>query len=303
MSTPFYRFRATLGPASRVAVAAGLVGLAAPAARADITTDVSLQTSTNSGSNSGFTAFANSANAANTTQNGASVNNIAAFTTSQSFSGTVGQSFEAMTAGNLTNVDVLLTGSPASTFNVALYDAGTAGTTTANAPGGAAANQSHLSDTGSSNYVVDTAANTPGVPGTLNAGGNTYVSQNLLTTTTTVTSGGFSAAGNDALDLDLIFSGADSVPLLAGEEYVVVLSNVTNVSGGSAFILRNSASATEYPDGQAFVGTGPLNGNANRDLAVGVTDLSTAAPEPTSALLVGVGVVGLTAARRRRPGR
>lgn len=217
-----------------------------------------------------------------------------------------GQSFEAMTSGSLTNIEILVTGTPPATINIALYDAGSAGATTANAAAGSVGNASPLTGQGSAGYTGGVGGGTPGTNSTTFGGGGNGTTTNgghyINTTTNLLTDGsgltmtGYgtnpNATGAMSAILDFQLSGVDSVSLVAGEEYVFQVSPVT----GSLFYDRNGASsAAFYPYGEAFKGQESLNGNSQRSFALGVV---VAVPEPASLSLVSLGALSLLARRR-----
>lgn len=223
-----------------------------------------------------------------------------------------GQSIEAMTAGKLSDLEVLFTGTPPTTFNIALYDAGSAGATTPLAAANAAGNASPLADTGANGYTG--SAGSSGAPGTVNTtfGGNGngttpngghYIntSLNLLSSTdsTGITVTGYgttpNATGGMSAELDFHMTGADAINIVAGEEYVFEISGVSNPS--SVYWDRQGATG-DYPYGQAFIGQDPLNGNAARDFAVGM--VVTPVPEPASVSALGLASLGLMARKRNK---
>jgi hypothetical protein len=300
----------------KLAMAAAMVSTAAlsSAAFASITVSEYNSTTANPGTSS-FPSALPTPNAANTTLNGSGpTNNMSGFTVSQGPGAgsdlnpvSWGQSFEAQVGGTLTDIEFIITGTPPATFNLALYDAGSAGTTTPGAAGGSAANASPLSDTGANGYTgsggftgaAGTNSTSFGGNGngtTPNGGHYINTSLNLLSSDSTgVTMTGYgtnpNATGQMSAVFDFHMSGTDAITLLAGEEYVFELSGLS----GSIFFDRNAATSTEYPYGQAFIGQDPLNGNNNRDFVLGIV---VAVPEPASASMVALGSLGLLMRRR-----
>jgi hypothetical protein len=288
---------------------------------------------------SGFAAWPITANAGDTTANGGAsggtaTNNINSYSQpdgpgtadSPANPTSLAQSIEATSSGTLTDIEFIITGTPPTTgpVNLALYDAGPGGTTTALAAGGSKGNASGLTGAGSAGYVPNnnaTAANTPQnsgdtIPGsgptpaqygtasttygggfngsTTNGGFYFMTSANLLDSASqSLTIPGYSTTGATGAVIDFQLSGADAVNIIAGEEYVVEL---TGTGVGQINWYRNFATATAYPYGEGFKGEESLNGNLNRSFAVGLVVV----PEPASASLVSLASLGLMARRRNK---
>jgi hypothetical protein len=221
-----------------------------------------------------------------------------------------GQSFEAMVSGPLTNIEIIVTGTPPETFNLGLYNAGSAGTTTALAGAGTVGNTSPLTGQGSAGYTQGTGGGTPGTNSstfggngngtTSNSGNYINTSTNLLTDGAGITLTGYgtnpNATGQMSAIVDFQFSGVDSVNLVAGEEYVFDLTPTTS---SVLFFDRNGTyPASYYPYGEAFKGQESLNGNSQRSFALGVVVATV--PEPASASIVALGALGLLARRRNK---
>jgi len=187
-------------------------------------------------------------------------------------SAALAQSFGAMTSGNLTDIQIEVGGNPAGiAVNLALYDAGVAAGTP-------------FADTGSNTY-------TPG--------GN--VSANLLAADAAgIVLPSYATQGTTAAIFDFQLSGADSVPIVAGEEYIFEI-NTPSSGGTNDPIWFRMISPTPVvdndPTGQAFRSHAPLNGNSQRDMSLAVT---VAVPEPASWLLFGIAAPALALAARRR---
>lgn len=240
-----------------------------------------LDTTTATGSNSGFTSWAVLPNTADSTAytNNVFVNyaaNISNYFQPEnnygavpSPNGSLAESFQATTGGAVTDIQIIVSGSiQGISLNLALYDAGVA-------PGSPT-----LVDTGSNSY-------SPGSSG---------VSNNLLTNGTGIALPGYNVSGANAAILDFQLSAEDSVNLTAGDEYVFEVSNPS-----SALIWFRMISPTpvndNYPQGQAFRARGSLNGNPARDMSLAVT---VAVPEPGALVLMGLAMPALAWAARRR---
>ena len=220
---------------------------------------------------------------------------------------TLAQSFQPTIYGLLNDIEVIVqtdTPTTASSFNIGLYDAGSAGTTTPNQTPGTKGNTSPLSDDSASGYVINPLA----VPGTASSettsegGQRTNVSANLLPSGgTPVTFSGYSDPAANYVVLDFSFSGADSILLSPTEEYVFEVRDTGNI--GDLEFERNSAAATppaDYPYGQVYAGQDAL-ANPAVDLAVAAAVTPVSVPEPMSAAMLGlVSGYGLLSRRRRR---
>jgi len=175
----------------------------------------------------------------------------------------LGQSWTATTSGNLTRMQIAISGTAPVSFNVALYDAGTSG----------------WANIGSGTY-------NPGV----------NVSANLFSDTSVQTWAQFTLPGATAGVLDFSLSGADQVSIVAGRQYIFEISSTTNPGG--MIWYRNGDNTIEYAGGQAFRQRSPLNGNAARDMTLAATVVGV--PEPTSAALLGMGGLLVVNQLRRR---
>jgi PEP-CTERM motif len=176
------------------------------------------------------------------------------------------QSFQATTGGTLSDIQIVVGGNPNGvTLNLALYDAGVA-------PGSPS-----LVDTGSNSY-------SPGASG---------VSNNLLSAVSQAfVLPGYNTQGAVAAIFDFQFSGADAVNLTAGDEYVFEL----NTPSANQIWYRMAANGVNYPQGQAFRGRAPLNGNPARDMSLAVTVV----PEPGTFILLGLAAPAMLWAARKR---
>ena len=171
------------------------------------------------------------------------------------------QSWLSNTTGNLTNIQIAITGTAPVSFNIAVYDAGT----------------NDVSEITSGSY-------TPGSGG---------FSNNLLTDTSPQTWNGYTLQGATAGILNFALSGADQIPVVAGSSYIFEINSTTNPSGLGWF--RGGASPA-YVDGQAFRQRSPLNG-ALRDMTLAVS--VAAIPEPGTLSLVCLGMLAIFATKRR----
>ena len=189
----------------------------------------------------------------------------------------MGQSVQTITGGTLTDIQLIISGNTSgNTISLALYDAG-AGAGNA------------LKDNSSRGY--GTADATDPYTGTFD---HTTVSDNLLTATAQNIT--LASAGAGFAIFDFSFTGADAIPLLANEEYVVE----ANGANGNYFFARQANNATEYADGQAYKNTQPLNGNAARDWAVGLSVAAAApSPEPASLAVLSLGSLSLLGRKRK----
>ena len=177
------------------------------------------------------------------------------------------QSWTSNVNGNLEHIQITITGTAPVNFDVAIYKS------TVN----------NLAETTSQGY-------TPGANATLLTTSDTDGDLINLVTSDSVTWAQFTQQGATAGVLDIAFSGADSVPILAGQQYVFEIVSDTNPSGMIWF--RGGASPV-YTGGQAFRQRNPLNG-ALRDFAMAVS-----VPEPTSLVAIGAAGLGLLARRRK----
>jgi hypothetical protein len=114
------------------------------------------------------------------------------------------------------------------------------------------------------------------------------------------------SGGAQYIHLDL--TGADEITLAPNTKYAIEL----DVTSGQFSWLRSSAGT--YPNGNLyqgaselnFNGTPPANGRGERDQVGGTPQrdggmaLFATVPEPTSFVLIGIGVVAFTAGARRR---
>jgi hypothetical protein len=169
------------------------------------------------------------------------------------------QSFVAPISGNLSRVQLAITGTAPVTFNVAVFDA-------------------------LAFPAVDVGA------GTYAPGSN--VSNNLLTTADPQTWTGYTLQGANAAVLDFSLSGSDQVSVTAGKTYIFEVSSTSNLVNMGWF--RTIANA---PNGQAFRQRAPLNGNNARDMALAATIVPV--PEPSCLVLGGLAALALATLRRR----
>ncbi len=218
-----------------------------------------------------FTGFT-SANAADTTAG------ITAAYTQADSDPKFGQSVQTITGGTLTDIELLVSGNTSgNTLSLALYDAG-------------AGAGNLLKDNSSRGY--GTADATDPYTGSFD---HTTVSDNLLTAAAQNIT--LPSAGASFAIFDFNFTGPDAITLLANEEYVV---EANGDNGSAFFFIRQANNATEYANGQAYKSTQPLNGNADRDWAVGVNVAAvTSSPEPASLAVLGLGAVALLGRKRK----
>jgi len=155
----------------------------------------------------------------------------------------LGQSFTAPVSGVLTNIQ--LYGSGKTTANILLYL-----------------------------YDMGPAIQYASQPSSVVSGSNsvtTVVSGNLFSTNLTIT---MSAAGNDSV-MQLTFSGADTVPLIGGHEYMF-----TMVSTNSSPMYWDDGSGDPYSGGAAYRQNSFINGGGTTDFSLAVTLINTN-PGPT----------------------
>jgi hypothetical protein len=167
----------------------------------------------------------------------ASVSNPSLYSTAENNYGgsslfSLGQSWTATTSGNLTGVQMAISGTAPVSFNVSLFDGGTSGWTDITF-------------------------------GTYTPGGN--VSANLFSDTSLKTWTGYTLSGATAAVLDFSLTGADQVAITAGHQYIFEISATTNPSGMVWF----RGATPNYTGGQAFRQRSPLNG-AIRDMTLAV---------------------------------
>lgn len=176
--------------------------------------------------------------------------------------GALGESFELSAAGNLSSVELILSGATA-TFNVELYDLGTA--SSLNYPGtvGGAAPITQENALGSSE-------------------------PNLLSTADQFT---YTTAASAVLET-LTFSGADAnVTLQTGEVYLLSLD--PTAASDSTWWLRGAVPVAGYNNGEGFNADG-VAGMQNFEGKTSIRNFDTAvevttAPEPASLALLGLG--------------
>jgi hypothetical protein len=190
-------------------------------------------------------------------------------------SAALAQSFKAITSGSLTDIQIEVGGNPSGiSVNLALYDAGPN-------PGAGAS----FVDTGSNTY-------TPG----------TNVGSNMLSAAAAgVVLPSYSTGGTTAAIFDFQMSGADSVSIVAGEEYIFEINTPSSGGTGDPIWFRMispSPVVDNDPTGQAFRSHAPLNGNSQRDMSLAVT--VAAVPEPGTLVLMGLAMPALAWAARRR---
>jgi hypothetical protein len=177
--------------------------------------------------------------------------------------GGLGQSFVNSTAGTLSSIQLSMGGSSGHSFNIFLYDLGSAGS-----------------------YTPATSATF--TPGSLT---------DLLSPTASFTYGGGASGGQSVVQLS--FSGSDAPSLTAGELYGFTIE--PTVSGTQPSLYRGGT--TSFTLGQAYRyaqfssgNYGAING-AIRDFDMAVT--VNAVPEPSSIALIGLGLAGLVIRSRK----
>ncbi len=246
---------------TRILATLGLALVGASSVQATITTSVSFNSTTGIG---GITSWPNPYTVSSVTNGNPSGFNSAENNYGGSSLFSLGQSWTATVAGNLTDVQITISGTAPVGFNVNLFDAGTSG----------------WADIGSGTYAP---------------GGN--VSANLFSDTSLQVWSGFTLSGATAAVLDFSLTGADQVSIVSGHQYIFEISSTTNISNLIWFRMANNA--LDYPDGQAFRQRSPLNGNPLRDMAIAVN--VAAVPEPSSLAFIAIGgMVLLSQIRPRR---
>ncbi|MGC3957762.1 MAG: PEP-CTERM sorting domain-containing protein [Verrucomicrobiota bacterium] len=171
----------------------------------------------------------------------------------------LGQSWTATTSGNLTRLQIAISGTAPVSFNVSLYDGGTSG-------------------------WADITS------GTYTPGGN--VSANLFADTSVQTWQQFTLQGATAGVLDFSLSGADQVSIIAGHQYIFEISSTSNPNGMVWY--RGSL---PYAGGSAFRQRSPLNG-AVRDMTLAATVVTVPEPASAALLGMG-GLLVVNHLRRR----
>jgi hypothetical protein len=237
----------------------GLVLAGAFSAQAAITTGVAFNSTTGA---AGITAWPNPYIVTSTSAN-PGVN----FTVGENNYGgaslfSIGQSWTATTSGNLTDIQITISGTAPVSFTVSLFDAGTSG----------------WADISSGTYVP---------------GGN--VSANLFTDTSIQTWSGYTLGGANAAVLDFALTGADQVSIVAGRQYIFEISSTSNPNG---MVWFRQGATGNYTGGQAFRQRAPLNGNPARDMTIAANVV--AVPEPTVAAVFGLGALVLARLRRKQ---
>jgi hypothetical protein len=160
------------------------------------------------------------------------------------------QSWTATKSGNLSHVQIVVSGTPPVSFNINLYDAGVWDNKDKS--------PSDWSD------VADVVKNT------YKPGAN--VSNNLFSSTLAVTWGDSNTPASGVAVLDFNFIGVDMAPITSGHQYIFEITSDTNPNKMVWF--RNGSAATNYSAGQAFRWRSPINGNPERDFTLAVTLVS-----------------------------
>jgi hypothetical protein len=162
------------------------------------------------------------------------------------------QSWTATISGSLSRIQLLISGTAPVSFKINLYDA--------YVWDGKENSASDWSDIGSKEYK-------PGEK----------ISKNLFLSTLPVTWTGFTNQGDQAGVLEIVLTGADSVPIEKGHQYIFEVTSDADITKMTWY--RNAAQETNYSGGQAFRQANPLNGMAARDFAAAFT-VGVAAPAP-----------------------
>ncbi|MGA2092207.1 MAG: hypothetical protein ABSH16_02210 [Sedimentisphaerales bacterium] len=162
------------------------------------------------------------------------------------------QSWTATTSGSLSRIQLLISGTAPVSFKINLYDA--------YVWDGKENSASDWSDVGSKEYKP---------------GGN--VSKNLFSSTLPVTWTGFTNQGDQVGVLEIVLTGADSVPIEKGHQYIFEIASDSDIK--NMMWYRNASSETNYSGGQAFRQANPLNGSNARDFAAAFTVGQAAAPK------------------------
>jgi hypothetical protein len=186
--------------------------------------------------------------------------------------GALAQAFEVTSAGALSTAQITMAGGPGITFNVELYNLGTA-------PAGYQA--------ASGNPPTITQINGVGGAG----------SPNLLSAGDQFTYGGTATQNVEVLT----FGGADaSVTLTPGNVYVLSLDPTANADG--VWWVRGGLPVAAYNTGEGMNADG-VNGLGNFEGKTSVRDLDSAitvsVPEPASIGLLAITGLGMMARRRR----
>jgi glucuronoarabinoxylan endo-1,4-beta-xylanase len=154
----------------------------------------------------------------------------------------LGQSFTAPVSGQLTNIQLYVTGKN-TTNALYLFDMGVA---------------------------MQYAA---GPPATIIPGTNS-VSPNLLSSNLTI----FVPNTANPSVMQLTFSGADAVNLIGGRQYYFLMVSLN--SGGQMFWHRSGGGSDVYSGGTAYRQNGLLNGSKTTDFSLAVSLVNTSAPPP-----------------------
>jgi PEP-CTERM motif len=197
--------------------------------------------------------------------------------------GALAQAFEVTTSGTLATAQLVMAGSP-QTFNVELYNFGPAPAGYQAAPNSAPF-ITQINGVGNATSQINSQA--------------FAAAPNLLQTGDTTAYGG-AASGAQNVDV-LTFEGADaSVPLVAGNLYVLSLDPTTNADG--TWWVRGGVPIAAFNTGEGLNadGSGGLQAfegkSSVRDFDLGVTE---SVPEPATLGLIGVASLSLLARRRR----